>query len=93
MKVKNAMGNKYSGTLGKKVTAVERKGENFLREYVIPHDPKTPAQMMQRNKFTEANDAWKALSPEEKQVYNERAKGTKMYGYQLFVSEFIRQIR
>jgi hypothetical protein len=91
MKVKNTMGNKYSGTLGKKATAVERKGENFLREYVIPHDPKTPAQIKQRNKFTEANEAWRALSPEEKQEFNQRAKGTKMYGYQLFISEFTTQ--
>jgi len=92
MKVKNSMGNQYSGTIGKKVTAVERKGENFLRNYVIPHDPKTPAQMNQRNKFTEANEAWKALSPEEKEIYNERAKNMKMYGYHLFVSEFASQI-
>lgn len=85
------MGNRYSGTLGKQVTAVERNGDNFLRTYIIPHDPKTLAQMKQRNKFTEANDAWKALSPEEKHQYNERAKGTKLYGYQLFVSEFATQ--
>ena len=92
MKVKNNMGNEYSGTLGKNVTAVKRNGINFLREHVIPHDPKTPFQMEQRNKFKDANEVWKSLSQEQKNEYNERAKGTKRYGYQLFISEFTTQI-
>jgi len=84
------MGNKYSGTLGKKVTAVERKGENFLREYIIPHDPKTPAQLRQRQKFTDAYEEWKGLTPEERKQYSELAKDSKMSGYNLFVSKFTR---
>ena len=88
MKVKNSMGNQYSGTIGKKETAVIRNGQNFLRTYVIPNDPKTPKQMEQRRKYTRAVEAWKELSDSEKQVYNNRAKNLNMSGYNLFISEF-----
>lgn len=92
MKVKNSMGNTYSGTLNKSVTAVSRDGQNFMRSYVLPHDPKTPKQMKQRRKYAEANEVWKALSQEEKDEYNRRARGTGMNGYCLFISQYTRQM-
>lgn len=91
MKVKNAMGNTYSGTLDNSVTAVNRDSINFMRTYVLPHDPRTPKQVRQRRKYTEANEVWKALSQDERNEWNRRAKGTGMNGYCLFVSEFTRQ--
>jgi hypothetical protein len=85
------MGNTYSGTLDNSVTAVNRDGSNFLRTYVLPHDPRTPKQMKQRRKYTEANEVWKAFSEQEKGEYRARAKGTGMNGYCLFVSHYTRK--
>jgi len=91
MKIKSAIGNKYSGTIGKKETAVIRNGQNFLRTYVIPNDPKTPKQLEQRKKYARVVEAWKELSNDEKQVYNQRAINLNMSGYNIFISEFTRQ--
>jgi hypothetical protein len=88
MKVKNVMGNEYSGTIGKSLTACRSKNGNFLRKYTKPRDPKTPLQLAQRQKYAEGNKTWRALSEEEKQQYNERGKGVGMNGYCLFMSEF-----
>lgn len=92
MKVKNAMGNEYSGTIGKSETACIRNGKQYVRTYVIPNDPKTKKQMEQRKKYASAVETWKELSDNEKQVYNNRAMGLNMSGYNLFISEFTRGI-
>jgi len=42
---------------------------------VKPKDPKTPLQMKQREKYADANKIWKEMTPDEKQIYRERAKG------------------
>jgi hypothetical protein len=91
MKVKNILGNEYSGTIGKSLTVCTRYGKQYIRKWTKPRDPKTIFQSEQRKKFAEANKAWKALSDEEKHIYNERAKGMSMSGYCLFVSEFVKK--
>lgn len=88
MKVKNVMGNKYSGTIGKSETACIRDGKQYVRTYVIPKDPKTAKQMKQRKKYARAVETWKAMSDDEKEVYNNQAKNLNMSGYNLFISEF-----
>ena len=92
MKVRNILGNVHSGTLGKKETAVVRKGQQFLRKYVLPHDPKTPKQMRQRKKYAKANEVWRRMPESEKEAYDNRAGNMNMgmSGYNLFVSEFTR---
>ena len=91
MKVRNTMGNEYSGTIGKSLTICTRYGRQYIRKWTKPRDPKTIFQLDQRKKFAEANEAWKALSYDERQVYNERAMGMNMNGYCLFVSEFVKK--
>ncbi|MBI5001332.1 MAG: hypothetical protein HZB92_07405 [Euryarchaeota archaeon] len=91
MKVRNVFGNEYSGTIGKALTVCTRYGRQYIRKWTKPRDPKTPWQLEQREKFAEANEAWKALSYDERQGYNERAKGMNMSGYCLFVSEFVKK--
>ncbi|MDO9537258.1 MAG: hypothetical protein Q7J68_02950 [Thermoplasmata archaeon] len=91
MKLKNVMGNEYSSTIGKSVTVCTRYGKQYVRKWVKPKDPKTPLQMQQREKYARANEIWKEMSPDEKQIYREHAKGLGMSGYNLFVSEFTRE--
>ena len=91
MKVKNKLGNLYSGTIGKNKTACIRDGKQYFRTYVIPNDPKTAKQMEQRGKYASAVEIWKQMSDDEKLKYNNRANNLNMSGYNLFISEFTRQ--
>jgi hypothetical protein len=90
MKVKNKLGNLYSGTIGKSKTACIRDGKQYFRTHVIPNDPKTAKQMEQRRKYARAVETWKKLSDDEKEIYNRRATNLNMSGYNLFISEFTR---
>lgn len=90
MKVKNKLGNLYSGTIVKSKTACIRDGKQYFRTYVIPNDPKTAKQMEQRSKYARAVETWKQLSDDEKETYNRRAVNLNMSGYNLFISEFTR---
>ena len=93
MKIRNVLGNEYSGTIGKSKTAIERDGTNFTRFWVLPHDPKTPAQMRQRKRFADAHEAWIALPQEKRNEYNECARNIEMTGYNLFVKEYVTRMR
>ena len=85
MKIKNIFGNEYSGTIGDAITASRWKGVNYIRKYAIPANPNTPLQENHRNLFTEAVEAWKLLTPEQKAFYDSMAVG--MSGYNLFIKE------
>lgn len=93
MKVKNKLGNLYSGTIGKSKTACIRDGKQYFRTYVIPNDPKTAKQKVQRRKYARAVEIWKQMPDDEKQVYNRRAAYLNKSGYNLFISEFTRRKR
>lgn len=54
--------------------------------YVITH---TPAQQANRSKFADAISAWQALSLAQKEVYNEKARGRHMSGYNLFIRYYM----
>lgn len=61
-----------------------------LREpYYIPRNPRSIPQQAQRNKMTSAVAEWQALTNNQKSIYNEKAKGKHMYGYNVFLSEYL----
>ena len=65
-----------------------REGKFHLRmKFYQPKNPQSPDQQANRGKFGEAIDAWQALTPEEKESYNQKAIGKKMSGYNLFLRE------
>ncbi|MCX7919330.1 MAG: hypothetical protein N3A72_06945 [bacterium] len=68
---------------------VTRNGKTYLKPYTKPRNPNTTKQRAQRNKFRQAVQSWKLLSPEEKQAYRNRAKlkPTPMTGISLFCQE------
>ena len=68
---------------------VTGKTKNYREPYYITRNPRTVLQQANRAKYAAAVAAWKALTPEEKMVYNERAKGLVMSGYNLFIREFM----
>jgi hypothetical protein len=54
--------------------------------YVITH---TEGQNVNRTKFADAVAVWQALTVEQKSVYNKRAVGRHMFGYHLFLREYM----
>ncbi len=87
MKIKNILGNLYSGKLGDDLIASSWKGIEYLKKYTIPKNPKTEEQTRNRDIFKVAIGIWPRLSPRQKQFYNKIAEG--MSGYNLFVGRFI----
>lgn len=51
----------------------------------------TAGQQNIRGQFKAGYEAWKELSAEEQGVYNERAKGYALYGYNIFMKEYIKE--
>ena len=87
MKIRNSFGTRFRGTIAKDMVASTWKGHEYLREYVIPKDPKTELQLERRAVFRDAVAAWHALPQEKKAVHNREAKG--MSGFNLFVSKYV----
>jgi len=57
--------------------------------FYVPTNPQTEAQQAWRQVYADSVTAWQALTPEQKAVYNENAKGKKMSGYNFFQKEYL----
>ena len=77
------------GSIGN-IVIYSHKGKSFCRVYAKPHDPKTAAQQRNRQLFAEAMKAWQGLVPDQKHIYNRRAKRLPMTGHNLFISEYMK---
>lgn len=55
-----------SGQIAKTLVAYTWHGINCVRAYIIPRDPRTPAQLIQRTAITLATQAWKLYITHEK---------------------------
>jgi len=51
--------------------------------------PYTPTQIAVQNNFKFAVAAWNSLTPAEKAVYNARAVKKPLYGYNIFLKEYM----
>ena len=62
----------------------------YYREpYYITRNPRTDEQQTNRQKYADGVAAWQALTSDEKNQYNIRAKGKRMSGYNLFLKEYM----
>jgi hypothetical protein len=61
-----------------------------IRRHVVPQDPQTPAQLVQRAKMLAAMNAWRALSPEAVADWRMRAKHRSTTGFHFFISQHLR---
>ena len=68
---------------------VTGKVKHYREPYMIPYNPRTEAQQANRQKLADGVVAWKALTPDEKNQYNIKAKGRRMSGYNLFLKEYL----
>jgi len=66
------------------------KGIAYYRStYFVPRNPRTEAQQSWRQVFQEGAQQWQLLSDEQKKVWNEKAIGKNLYGYNLFMEEYL----
>ena len=68
---------------------VTGKVKHYREPYYITKNPRTGPQQTWRGVFADAVAAWKALTPDEKNQYNIKAKGKHMSGYNLFLREYL----
>lgn len=86
-----------SGQLGKALVFAKWKGQNYVRQYVIPMNPNSVDQVAIRGIVGAASVAWKngatvgaiAIDAAYKLAYNTAAAGSGMSGFNLFIKECI----
>ncbi|MBA7587942.1 hypothetical protein ES708_29990 [subsurface metagenome] len=67
------------GSIGDTLTFQKRGRLTIARQKPIPTDPKSPAQLAQRQVYREAVAAWNALTPEEQEAYRGVCPGLTPY--------------
>lgn len=86
-----------SGTVGKTLTAATWKGVAYMRQRVIPQNPKTTDQMAIRDLVTDASVAWKTgatvgatpINSAYKLAYADASAGFPYSGFNLFMKQTI----
>ncbi len=71
------------------VVFYQRFGRQFMRPYVKPGNPNTPAQRARRGAFREAVKAWQALHEESRKEWSRRARRRGRSGYNVFISSYL----
>jgi hypothetical protein len=78
-----------SGRIGSLVFYPSR-GNQYVRRYVIPCNPDTPVQRIQRELFAQAVSRWQTISESTRIRWNNKARATNRTGYNLFISAYLR---
>jgi hypothetical protein len=67
-----------------------KEGRVIVRmKFYKKNNPQTEAQQANRQKFADAELAWQNLTTEQKKVYNDRAVGKPLHGFNIFISEYM----
>jgi len=77
------------GTIGGVLTFSERASGAQVRTQKKQKDISTPARTIQREKYTEAVEAWNQLIGSEKATWTRNAKGQNLTGYNLYLSIYL----
>ncbi|MFH0975879.1 MAG: hypothetical protein V1874_08870 [Spirochaetota bacterium] len=86
----NPLFSKVSGRAGN-VVWYKRLNTQCIRSYIIPCNPNTFTQRRNRQSFAKAVKSWQALAEEEKNKYNRKARNLNMSGYNLYISDFMKE--
>jgi len=62
----------------------------FRYPFNLPKNPRTEDQQNWRQVFQEGAEQWQLLSDEQKKIWNEKAIGKNLYGYNLFLSDYLK---
>lgn len=68
---------------------INGKRQTYRFPFFIKRNPRTDFQQENRQKYADGIVAWKLLTDPEKKVYNEKAFGEHMSGYNLFLKEYL----
>ena len=68
-----------------------RRGTQCVRRHVVPRNPDTVAQKLVRTGFRDAVHAWQVLPDSEKVQWNRKARYKNSTGYNMFVSNYMKQ--
>lgn len=82
-----------SGTVAGVATYSKWKGIPYVRQRVIPANPRTTAQQLTRTTFALLREMWKIAPPLLVDPWNEFAKGRPFTGMNKFVGENLRVLR
>lgn len=88
--VLNPLFSKVSGRIGG-VVFYCRRNRQCIRTYVLPRNPNTIMQRIIRRTFANAVKSWQALSDEEKYKFTGKARGMNMSGYNLYISQYMKE--
>lgn len=66
-------------------------GKSYITRdmFAVPKDPGDPVVLANRQKFKDGTIAWSVLTLAEKLVYNNNAIKLRLYGYNLFMREYL----
>ena len=80
-----------SGQFAKAIVYASWKGINYAREYFVPSNPQSAAQVVIRGYFSSAVTAWKGATQVIKDAWTKYASdnGLQMSGYNLFVQKYV----
>lgn len=86
----NLQYNEISDTFGiyqrRKIYGKKYNVKYDFYDYVISHSAAITAY---REKFASAVAGWQSLTSEQKEVYNQRAKYLDMFGFNLYIREYM----
>jgi hypothetical protein len=81
------------GTIAKTAVYSKWKGRPYVRQYVIPANPKSAEQTLTRNAFAFSNQAWKLAGPLLRAPWDRFATGQVLTGRNAFMGKFVNENR
>jgi len=85
------IGMQVRGTIGNIYTYQTYHGRTYRHRYIVPRDPKTPAQIRMRFLLGSATYAWHDLSSPEKLFWKDVRTRSRAYsGFNHFISSYIK---
>ena len=77
------------GSIGKAITVIRRRGIAYARPWKKPYDPRSSAQLAQRQDFADAVADWHAQTTETQEYFNNASAGQSYSGFNLYVSMYL----
>lgn len=82
-----------SGSIAKTLVASKWKGRPYMRQHVIPANPKTVNQLLTRNTWASGSDIWKIMGLLGRAPYDLFAKGQVLAGRNAMIGRYVKQNR
>lgn len=94
------MSHEARGALGRSIIYQNNRGVAYAKKYFTPRNPKSPAQIIARERMTAMVTRWKAALETTQTAWNDyaktqprKARGAKLNGYAWYASYFIIYMR